>query len=1271
MNNIYLNIGGWSITDITEQGQSLSFRTSNLGGLDISKLLVGGNATVGGDVTATKFCFQGSTTCLTSQTSQAGVTSLESTDSYINVSSITGDAKLSLGINPLVTYLKTIFQIQATPADPDNNNYICPAGQALVEINAGGSFFCEPIGGGGGGTVGPGTIGTLSKFKTVDTLGDSVIIERNGNIGIGVADPQARVDVKGIVPLIGSGAIGIQGISVSNISGLSGVYGEELSADVGSYGVFGKSHSQSGSGVRGTSDGEGGSGGSFNYSRTDVRGYALKTESGPVFLGGNVGIGSDPNALSWPTVGATAEKLKVLIGGSVGAKSYCDENGLNCLTLSIKPTNYWKYDPITKAIYNKNPDNTGVGVVGIGRQPLINPLYKLDVFTNGGKKRAILGESDAIGGIGILGLTNGDRAIGVKGEAFGGFGVGGYFSAEGDALTSGGFALQTGEGLVQFGDESIRGIVGIGTPPANWTTSASRSSLQLLTQGNVGASAYCQEDGTGCFAPAATGEDYWSANTKGDIYSSKSPIGCTDTLIPEGGVWKKETPSNYPQNRGTQVVTFNNKLWMLGGAYGTGNQVWSSVDGISWTLTGSAPWPGRLQHASVVFKDPLDGVSKIWIMGGTNNVSYFNDIWSSVDGTNWINRGNATWSPRSPESAVVYNDKIWIMGGFYGADLLSTGEVWSSLDGISWTRGSDMTGLSRKGHATVVYKGKIFLIGGFHRASLSSQSYINDIRSFDGANWALERVPVEQISDASATVFGGRLFISGFQFGSSAVPHYWWTSDGHTLSKDPDKDSLGGTLNIPDYGPTIVFQNKLWLLGQTELWSYDSGTSGALSGVTTQFGPSLTTSNMRVPFGTRYGHSVFTKDNKIFILTGRDTSETSSVSYSTAKNDIWSSYNGVAWNKVIPKTGLVAPYYPTFPKRSQQTVLVVGSRIWVFGGIITECGPGTCSMNGFDIWYSDDDGQSWQKDTSLTKSNFWGGPQVNLSAVYFNGAIYLFQGSNPLYPSVGFRRETYNEIFYRGADATTGASSGPWSRLTFTYHGYSGYGPEDVYDNNGTEDLNPKIVVFDNKIWSLMRYSGGGFQAVNLSNSDVTGLSILVPNNSPNTEIIGYPDIPIYNNFTIDRVFVHNNRVWLSATSNGNTDFWSTANFLTWKKELGLIKENLNSPIVSLDNKIRFIGNDSGVIGSMENSSGEQAKILTSSQGGNSINCYTTGGSPEGKVGIGTQTPRGKLDLKGSLWPGQICLRHSAKFGDVAGSWECAGSWQEFRYIITSSPSGG
>src|SRR5688572_21589138 len=83
-----------------------------------------------------------------------------------------------------------------------------------------------------------------------------------------------------------------------------------------------------------------------------------------------------------------------------------------------------------------------------------------------------------------------------------------------------------------------------------------------------------------------------------------------------------------------------------------------------WVQVNAGPrWSPRSGHSSVVFSD------KMWVMGGINQQSpspgdLFNDVWYSGDGIQWTQATNAAaWSPRREHSSLVYNNKIWVIGG--------------------------------------------------------------------------------------------------------------------------------------------------------------------------------------------------------------------------------------------------------------------------------------------------------------------------------------------------------------------------------------------------------------------------------------------------------------------------------------------------------------------------------------------------------------------------------------------------------------------------------
>jgi hypothetical protein len=106
---------------------------------------------------------------------------------------------------------------------------------------------------------------------------------------------------------------------------------------------------------------------------------------------------------------------------------------------------------------------------------------------------------------------------------------------------------------------------------------------------------------------------------------------------------------------------------------------------------------------------------------------------------------NADWSNRYDHQAVVFDNKLWVIGGynpgkFSGDSYLE--DVWSSEDGKNWELITDNAAfLGRKGHQVVVFDDgngeAMYLIGGFSMEEASGKrQYNNDVwRSTDGSNW--------------------------------------------------------------------------------------------------------------------------------------------------------------------------------------------------------------------------------------------------------------------------------------------------------------------------------------------------------------------------------------------------------------------------------------------------------------------------------------------------------------------------------------------------------
>ena len=177
------------------------------------------------------------------------------------------------------------------------------------------------------------------------------------------------------------------------------------------------------------------------------------------------------------------------------------------------------------------------------------------------------------------------------------------------------------------------------------------------------------------------------------------------------------------------------RLYLIGGYDGTTyyNTVFTSFDGISWTSIGITLFPARYAHSTVVM-----GGSLYVIMG--NNGSAMNDVWSSPDGITWTLVTNAaTPAARYFLGACVLNGITYISGGNNGSTALN--DVWSTTDGLTWTNlgtyGALMLG--RYGHVMMAYQNSIIVIGGTNNGS----NYLNDSWEFlpSSFNTILQQYP--------------------------------------------------------------------------------------------------------------------------------------------------------------------------------------------------------------------------------------------------------------------------------------------------------------------------------------------------------------------------------------------------------------------------------------------------------------------------------------------------------------------------------------------------
>lgn len=191
------------------------------------------------------------------------------------------------------------------------------------------------------------------------------------------------------------------------------------------------------------------------------------------------------------------------------------------------------------------------------------------------------------------------------------------------------------------------------------------------------------------------------------------------------------------------------------------NDVWRSRNGVHWTrMTAAAGWDGRAGLSAVVHR------GHIYVMGGSFNDDeaigpqgpervYFNDVWKSRNGRDWVQvTDDALWAARAGARVVSKNGYLYLVGGEAGflcapqpCEPPYFNDVWRSRDGVEWEMvTADAPWAPRPGHVVVVYRNHMVLFGGFGLSNDPTDPFgagnPRDVWvSRNGADW-------EQVSDS-------------------------------------------------------------------------------------------------------------------------------------------------------------------------------------------------------------------------------------------------------------------------------------------------------------------------------------------------------------------------------------------------------------------------------------------------------------------------------------------------------------------------------------------
>jgi hypothetical protein len=281
------------------------------------------------------------------------------------------------------------------------------------------------------------------------------------------------------------------------------------------------------------------------------------------------------------------------------------------------------------------------------------------------------------------------------------------------------------------------------------------------------------------FPVFVVGPQMWAFHPRGNWWSTDG-VRWQSSSLPQSGL-----------NSGYQhYVLYHDAVYALGTMSGNyldlhlTSRIVRTRDFKTWdVLAAQSELPKRVFYGVVVFQD------RIWLMGGYDGKNYHNDVWNSSDGVKWTRvTRHAGWTERDVDMAVVFKDRIWIVGGgvidgHAQSNKNSKREVWSTTDGITWIESPEHVGESWGG-TPLVFDDRLWLIGANRLGTFAPASLVTS----DMVTWQADTAPWSARGAPAVWLFGGKLYMTGGKYSvtRNGTIEFIYRNDVWTLSKvDP------------------------------------------------------------------------------------------------------------------------------------------------------------------------------------------------------------------------------------------------------------------------------------------------------------------------------------------------------------------------------------------------------------------------------------------------------------------------------------------------------
>ena len=293
-----------------------------------------------------------------------------------------------------------------------------------------------------------------------------------------------------------------------------------------------------------------------------------------------------------------------------------------------------------------------------------------------------------------------------------------------------------------------------------------------------------------------------------------------------------------------------------------------------------------------------------------------------------------------------------------------------------WECVSEKTAFAaRDGAGALTFDGKMWLLGGWNPGDKEHFPIVCNSEvwsSNDGNNWEMElkQAPWEPRHTAGYITHRDRMWIVG---GDCIQKHYqpdvWSSADG--INWDLISDAAPWGKRVLHY--TVAFKDRIWVMGGQTLPQFAPADEQFFHDVwSSENGKNWECVLKEAPWQQRgmIGGSVVFND-RMWIL-GGGTYDTPQVPNRTFYNDIWSSADGINWERHLEHAPWTARQY--------HDVAVFDDKMWVLEGWNRE--------NRNDVWYSPD-GTKWHE---LPNTPWL--PRHAASVFVYENALWMIAGNN-------------------------------------------------------------------------------------------------------------------------------------------------------------------------------------------------------------------------------------------------------------------------------------